>query len=200
MPCKFTHPQDNCAQVDAFIAPSLCGCELINFSTFRARIPLLQTDSGPLLRREHCCNCGLARIYWGILGADIGPRGSPRAMQFRGPTRQPCPSGCFHRCVGVAANFGRESLWYGRSAARWGGYAPRRPPASRCSLRGCALPDPLCFLFGVCFRVCVCFVCVSCVCVCFVCVCVSCVCVCPAYSFWCFARNVDGSTGGALLC
>ena len=81
MPCRFALPHDKYAHAHAFIALSLRGCELVNFCTLWARIPLLRKDSGPLLRGDTSRHCGLAGVNVAILGADIGPLESLHAMQ-----------------------------------------------------------------------------------------------------------------------
>ena len=105
VPCSFALPHDKCAHAHAFITPSLCGCELFNFSTFWARIPLLRKDSGPLLRGDNSRHCGPASVHVAILGADIGPLESLRAMQFRGREWKLCRERFFStlRCC-VAAS------------------------------------------------------------------------------------------------
>ena len=105
MPCSFAFLHDKCAHAHAFIALSLCGCELFNFCTFWARIPLLRRDSGPHLRGDNSRQCGPAGVYAGILGADTGPLESLRAMQFCVPKQHSaqvspkCTFASLCRCV-----------------------------------------------------------------------------------------------------
>ena len=90
MPFCCSLPHGKCAHVHACSAPELCGCELLNFSTFWARIPLLRTDSGPLLRGDNSLDWGPPGIHVGILGADIGPLESLLAMHFRALPHDKC--------------------------------------------------------------------------------------------------------------
>ena len=86
-------------------AALLRGCELFNFCTFWARVPLLRKDSGPHLRGDNSRQCGPAGVYAGILGADTGPLESLRAMQFCVPKQHSaqvspkCTFASLCRCV-----------------------------------------------------------------------------------------------------
>ncbi len=98
---------------------------------------------------------------------NIGPLRWLHATQFRVPARKTCAGGCCHRSVAVRLRFSGANPPATEGAPLVGEVAPPPdPPASRSLLEGCALPDPLCFLCGVCFRIYIyIYVCV-CVCVC----------------------------------
>ncbi len=85
VPFSFALPHDKCARAHAFIALSLCGCELVSFCTFWARIPTLRRDSGPQLSGDNSRHWGPRGVNVGILGADIGPPGT--SLSQRGPTK-----------------------------------------------------------------------------------------------------------------
>ena len=92
----FRGPHDSSVRANAFIAESLCDCMLCKFCVIATRIPLLRRDCGRCSVATTAASVAPGRVRMGILGANTGPLGSLRAIQFRGPARQFCAGECIH--------------------------------------------------------------------------------------------------------